>query len=526
MTIETRSYVTRFVTRYGEASGPSDAALADGDAAGTWTLASLPPPPANSGGVVSATMAGNVCTIILDSSTATYGMEAGERLVIAGTTGIAGLNDKHKIASVVSGSTVRIKLNSSGVAGTGTWARENPHNLTGMKRQVFRTAGTVASYLFVGEVPATDTTFTDAVASTALGETIDSLAARTPPRNAHSIALMANGAVAVLAGNEVCISDLGLPHSFPTANRYAIPAECVDIVAVSNAIIVLTTSFPYIITAELPDAGSKAKIDNYAPCMAKEGVVDVAGGAIYPGTDGFYLASPSGVRSVTASVFKKREFDAINPKTIRASLHDQQIVACYVGPQGRAMLSFDLAEPDSVVQISREVGAMAVSEGVLYVSIGSTIYTWDSDDVNRFLAFYRSKEYQFGPPQNFAAAQVFAEFDDLNDPNLATKTRQANMALLASALKPNGALCSAGLNVHGINGSAIRPVKANSARFVQFNMRRNGSLVFSKIVQNSAPFRLPADSKGELYTFEVASSIPVDSVSVATSMQELKAAGQ
>jgi hypothetical protein len=128
---------------------------------------------------------------------------------------------------------VRVALNTAQTyTSGGAWERRAPHNLTGMKRRIYRTVGTNTDYKLVTEQAASSTVFNDTVASTALGSSPTvSLGSFTPPKNGHSLVSLANGALAMLAGNELCISEQYKPYSWPLANRYAFAGLGVALVA-------------------------------------------------------------------------------------------------------------------------------------------------------------------------------------------------------------------------------------------------------------------------------------------------------
>ncbi|MCY1166327.1 hypothetical protein D9M73_62540 [compost metagenome] len=293
--------------------------------------------------------------------------------------------------------------------------------------------------------------------------------------------------------------------------------------------ILLTDGNPIVATATVPEAVSMADLPTEAPCVSKLSAQDVGGACVYASNDGLYMASPAGVRNLTNDLFRKDEWVLMRPDTFKAAFFDQKYFAMHDAPgDGTAKIMYlDLAEPDSIVEIDERIDAIyknAVEGGMLYMSKGNKIYEWDNDDANRYLSYWSSREYQFGAPVNLAVAQVHADYSQIVP--VSNAVAEANAALLANADNVNGALCAAAVNTYPLNGSALQLVPDATARRVQFSLRVDGIVVFTKQLNSSKPFKLPHGFKSEVQGFEIASSIPVHSVSIAQTERELAQASE
>lgn len=515
---EVRAYIQTFVTQYGEESGPSPALVVTGFTNGTWNITGMKAPPTNTGAVVSASMSGSTCSVVLNTA---FGIEAGERLTIAGTTGITGLNGTFTLDSVnTSTNTVTLTLSATGSAGAGTWARQAPHNTTGMKRRIYRTVGTVTDYKFVAEQDATATSYADSI--TTPGAAYTSLSVRTPPKRMTSIVALANGALAGLNGNELCLSEQYKPHSWPTANRYSFPAQGVALVPAGNSVIILTDTNPYVATASIPEAASVTRMETYAPCINKRGVVDVGAGAMYPSHDGLYLITPSDSINFTEKLYRLDEWKAEEPETFVAAYHDQTYYAIKGAGTTRGILALDVKEPDSVRRLTGDYSAIYANpyDGALYVASGNRVFTLDSNNNNRTMGEWESREFVMGAAINFGAAKVKANFSQVTPVD--TAYLAANQALL-NGLAPIGAeLGMAPLNAYEINGSKLAPNPNTSANFVRFILKSGEQVMHTQLVQSGEAFRLPSGFKRENYTFALEFKVPVYGLAVASTMKELE----
>jgi hypothetical protein len=409
----------------------------------------------------------------------------------------------------------------------GAWARRAAHNTTGMKRRIYRTVGTNTDYKYVAEIDATTTTYADSITSTNLGAACPTLNSWTPPKNLHSIRALANGALGGIAGNEICFSEPGKPHSWPLGNRYAFAGTGIATVAVGNSLIVLTDSFPILATATDPSQVSPSKMGVYAPCVSKAAVADAGDGAIYPSHDGLYSVGPGGVQLLTAGIYRLEQWQAMKPTTMVATFHAGRYYAVHERGEDlpRYMMVYDRLDPDCVVEIDDAFDAIYANhfDGLLYAVKGQKVYQWDVDDTNRYLMFWQSAEFQFGPPVSFTAAQVQAEYEQIVPPDPSVLAN--NLALAANANNILGAWgTESGILPFGATN--LLDVLTETENRVQFNLLKDGVVVFTQDLAGSQPFRVPAGERGEVYSVQVVASIPVHSATVAQSMRELGRASE
>jgi hypothetical protein len=527
---EARAYVYTLVTPFGEESAPSPAsAVVTGFTNGTWNVTGMQVAPLNNGSVTAlAKDVPGVGFIRLTFDT-TFGIEAGEQVTVTGATGMTDLNRTHRIVSVDKANNfVVVQLLTSQVyTGGAAWRRTAPHNTTGMTKRVYRSAGlTNPDFLFVAELAVGTTTYADTLAATALGESIATTQTMPPPKNLKCLVSLPNGCLVGIADNEVCFSDPYLPYSWPQGNRYSFSGRGVALSASGNSVIVLTDTFPVLFVGSDPEAMSPSVMETYAPCASKRGTVSIGGGCIYPSHDGLWMAVPGSVTNLTQNLYRLREWQLVNPTSFVAEVWDGQYIASFRDPLDatkNATLILDINERDSISFVDTSVDYMERSEydGLLYVLIADSIYSWATSSFARFPSDWISGALQLAKPTNLAAAQVHADFSEAVQPDQTQIA--ANQAIFAG-----GANALAG-DVNGapfldmeVDGSNL--VLTDTSQFqrkVQFTLYSNGVAVFSREVTSSSPFRLPSGYLTEVYNIGLNASVPVHSVAVATSMAEL-----
>lgn len=517
---EDRAYATRFVTTFDEESGFSPVTVASGAPDGTWTISGFDATPANSGTVTSVASASGIATLILDTS---YGLAPGEIVTIAGTTGLDGLNGDHKILTATDGVTKRITiaLEDAGVGTAGTWERQAPHNLSGMKRRIYRTVGTSQTWFRVAEIDVTDASFDDEVPAGDLDIAVDADDVSPPPKDLHSLIALPNGCLAGLSGNSICFSSPFRPHAWPLAYRYNFPSMGVALAAVGNSVIILTDSFPLISTATTPTNAQPIQLNTYAPCVSKAGAVNIGGGVLYPSHDGLYLATPSSAQNFTNNLFRREEWKRLIPDSFVAAFQSGRYMARHDNiATDPSILALDVPEPDSVIDYQFSPDALYASpwDGELYIVQGDSVLVWDASEARSTVLLWRSKIFTYGDaPVNFAVAQIRAHF--------AKATLIDNSAWNGEVFASGDFDCAINaspINVLPINGSNLRITPPPVDDAVAFSLLDDkGEIVWSRLVRNGDPFRMPSGFLMEACALQVSARFDIESIAMAESMDEL-----
>ena len=521
----TRSYAYTFATADGEEGGPSPASDPKiGGVGGTWELSGMQQAPPSNGNVLGAVKLSPERVLV--SMDTVFGLRSGDELRVVDVVGMTDLNATHRLAEVnKADATVVVELRTTQtyVSG-GTWIRVAPWNTEGMVKRIYRSEGTDKQFFYVAEVPWLDSSYADGVPGDQLGELIETALVLPPPATLRCLVSLPNGCLAGIAGNEVCFSDVYKPYSWPASNRYAFSGRGVALVPSGTSVIVLTDSFPILISGTDPETMSPAVMETYAPCISKRGVVNVGGGALYPGGDGLWLVAPGAVQKRTAKLYRQEEWDQLNPSTFIAAYREGQYFVSHQ-PRGldrRQTLVIDIEEMDSDVVVDEAVDAIYASEsdGRLYVAKGREVYEWSAADRTPYQGVWRSVEVQLGWPTNFSVAQVHAEWKSLVPED--TSRLQANQAVAAQGkYAVSGQFAGFAVASLPVCGSRMLPVLPWTPRTVLFELYDGDTLKFSRLVTDSRPFRLPAGFRAEIVRVGLTASVPVFSAAVAQSTAEL-----
>jgi hypothetical protein len=327
-----------------------------------------------------------------------------------------------------------------------------------------------AGYLFVAEIPAANTSYTDSVLAANLGESLVSLSWDTPPEDMAGLCIMANGIMAGFSGKDICFSEPFVPHAWPTGYRLQSDHNIVGISAFGTSLFVGTDAFPYIITGIDPSGMTMTKSPSRQACVSKRSIVDMGGGVFYASPDGICLADGNGVQVLTTQLMTQDEWQAYNPSSIHATQLDGRYFAFYDTGTVQGCLVLDPTGDGAQLWESDVYYTAAynnVKADAMYLATTGSVKKWDAGSTNLTYQ-WKSKTFVLAKPENIGVGQVFA-----------------------------------------------------NAYPVTMKVYADGMLKTTKTVANEYPFKLPSGFKAREWAFELVGSNEVTSAQLASTTMEL-----
>lgn len=227
-----------------------------------------------------------------------------------------------------------------------------------------------------------------------------------------------NNCMAGFFGNQLCFSAQGRPWAWPINYRLTTDTAIVAIANIDNTIVIGTKSFVYTATGNDPANYSMSKPGEPQACVAKRGMVYLDGvGVMFPSPDGYQVCAGSAgnVTNATSFLFTKRQWQALNPTSIRSAVHDGVLFFWFDGPTPDAGCAIDtnqngfgkisLAFHATAVHVNPVTDSMYMvldqvnepSDGLLPIASsavtpsGTTIYEFDADPANAMVYLWRGK---------------------------------------------------------------------------------------------------------------------------------------
>jgi len=310
-------------------------------------------------------------------------------------------------------------------------------------KQIYRavTGASGTAFVFVAEIPLATANYTDSFddADIADNEVLDSEDWDLPPDGLEGILALPNGIMAGFYRNQLCLSVSGHPHAWRVQDRHTTDTDIVAIENIDNTIVIGTKSRVYTATGNANDSYSMSMPGATQACTSKQGMVFLDGvGVVFPSPDGWMACAGSAgvLTNLTEGVFSKKQWQALDPSTIMAAVHDGVLFWWSTGQTpdsgyaldvrqsgfGLVSLSFHanaaFADPltDSlylVLDAMNEPTEAALPVASTTPALGSspfkTIYQFDAHASNLLRFRFRTKLYLPPYPVTLTLAQVHAE---------------------------------------------------------------------------------------------------------------------
>jgi hypothetical protein len=534
----TRIYVYTFVTAWGEESAPSpDSVLTTGKTDGTWDISGIDSPPLNSGTVTNAVKDSPSVGYVTVTLNSVYGIRAHEEITFDAVAGMTDINGTFPLVSVDPGTNTVVLLLSTTQTYTagGTWDRVAPHNTSSMTKRIYRTLTTASGteYHYVVTLAGTASTYSDTMSDEdiALAEVLPSAKWLMPPANMKGIVILPNGIACGFFGNEVCFAEPFKPYAWPAAYRQPYDQDIVAIGITGTTLVGMTEGNPFTITGVEPVTmgGGMEKLAVAWPCMSKRGVASFAFGVGYPAPQGLVIIGMSS-DVVTKDLFTQKEWAELNPATFIAATGDNRYYAGHEVAGSSLMFVIDKAEAASFITVNQGITAIWTdpATGKLYVAINKKIYQWEGDVGTKLAYEWRSKQFVYPLPINYGAAKIDADFGMTEAEQEATQATYdaaiaANQAMITGDAMNDG-LADPYLGEYEIGGDALPVIPALVIDSLQFQLWTDGRLRYTKQVENTRGFRLPAGYKSDNAEIVLSGNVKVAGVVIAETMDGLKSA--
>lgn len=278
------------------------------------------------------------------------------------------------------------------------------HNIA-TKRIYRAVAGTgIVEYLFVAEIPAAQTTFSDTVAAEALGEVLPSMDWAVPPSGLKGLVALPNGLMAGFTGRDVYFCEPYRPFAWPADYINTVDYPVVALGVMDTTLAVLTTGVPYFLQGTEPAGMAMVKSDIKQACVSKRSVVSMNGGVYYASPDGLVQLSPAGSTLVTDQLFSRDQWQQINPATIRAYHWESKYVAFY---DGGGFIYDPLSSTFVWHDLQADAGYCDLKHDTLYLARGAEMFRWYAGDALDYV--WRSKKFMLPAPMPLSVGRVEAE---------------------------------------------------------------------------------------------------------------------
>lgn len=515
-TAVSRIYCYTFFSALGEESGPSPSSdLATGRVDGTWAVAGMEAFPASSG-TGSVSHAAGVSTF---TNTGNHWLRVGDEVVI-GTQTVA-------VSQVVSPSVFRVLGNFTGST---SWARKAPWNTVGMKRRLYRSAGTVATFQLVNDD--VGVSFNDTLTDLQiLGDELISQTWDPPPPGLKGMLALPSGAMVGFIGNQLRFSEPFQPHAWPPEYSAGTDYEIIGIAAYGSTVVAATAGNPYVFDGVDPASVTPLKVNNVWPCLAKRSLVSVGDGVLFATSYGLAYVGSAGPNIWSAALYTVEEWEPLNPASMYSATAEGRVVVAYTPENSEtSILLFNPGEQALLTKLAIPSTELYTDprNGKLYIVDQSAINLFNSAE-GEFLPFtWKSKEFNLPAPVNYGAAKV----DFTSAANAVDRANaQANYTADTGF---NLAIINTGTLDHDYGGYAFGDVDMAGDNLIEprqsgldtltFTLFIDGVEKFTRTVLDDTAFSLPSGYKSDRLAVQVSGTVRVRAIKLGETKNALRQA--
>jgi len=340
--------------------------------------------------------------------------------------------------------------------------------------------------------------FLDDFDSRSLFDILESDEYDPPPADLQGLTSIQNNILVGFVGNTLYFSEPSLPSAWPT--RYATPVgdDIVALAAIAGSLLVLTKSYPYIVSVTDPASGvSVSRIDALYPCLSAKSAVTMGYGIVWSTNDGLAVYSPSsGATLVTKLLYNNDTWAVdVDPNTVVAEYYGENYFAShstgsFVFEQDTKVGGF-FVDTDPVFTAS----FYDTQTGKLYYASGTLgdVYEWDDLAQPAVTMGWKSKVIVTKDMINLGAARVIADYSTV------TQTWDTDVQLWNAAL-----------------------TNWNLADEITFRLWVNKQLIFTATVNDVDGFRLPTGYRTDTFEVGVEGNVRVRAIHLAETMLGLR----
>ena len=341
--------------------------------------------------------------------------------------------------------------------------------------------------------------FVDDFDSLALTDILGSDEYNPPPDDLEGLTTIQNNILAGFVGNQLYFSELGLPHAWPRSYIETIEHDIVGLSTISGSLLVLTESYPYLVTGSDPANMSVARIDVQYPCLNRKSIVNMGYGVVYSSHDGLAMYSPSaGPQVITKFLYNNDTWETdLDPNTVIAEYYGEN----YFASHSAGAFVF---EQDSQVggffvdtDVTFTASFFDTVGGKLYFCAGTSgdVYLWDDLAQPSKTMTWKSKTLKTADMINLGAARVIADYATVTS-TWDQDTRQWEAAL----------------------------TNWNSADDITFKLWVDKQLEFTATIGDDTGFRLPSGYRSDTFEVAVEGNVRVRAIHLAQTPTGLKQA--
>lgn len=169
-------------------------------------------------------------------------------------------------------------------------------------------------YYYVDTVPITQSSYTDDL--TKIGSVLRSYQYYEPPEDMHGFGVLPAGFCYGFSKNQVCFSEVYLPHAWDPEIRLPAAHPIVGGGHFGDTVVAITTKNPWVATGQDPRSMGIDELQINQGCVSAASIVSTPYGVIYASPDGLFIVGPGGASNLLQGYMRPDQWQAFNPESI------------------------------------------------------------------------------------------------------------------------------------------------------------------------------------------------------------------
>lgn len=284
-------------------------------------------------------------------------------------------------------------------------------NYNVLAKRIYRvqTGTTGGRYQLVAEIPVTQNSYVDTLVYSQIpGDVLPSTSYDMPPATTRGdpytmrgIIALPTGGMAGFAGQDLCLSDAYLYHSWPVRYRLSTAYPIVAIGSYGSTIVVATTGLLQLAVGNDPQSYSMEQTELRQACVSKRSLTNINGvGVAYASPDGIVMVGPGGAAVATAEIMTRSEWETFNPASISAYQWQGRYVGFYNNGTPGGFIFDPQTRNFSLLDFYATAGYFDPKSGDLYLMVGGNLVEFDGDAAHPLRYDWTSKEFYRVRPMN------------------------------------------------------------------------------------------------------------------------------
>lgn len=234
--------------------------------------------------------------------------------------------------------------------------------------------------------------------------------AQFPNGSMHHVCAVSTNFLAGCNTKLVCFAEPGTAYAWPVDYYQIFREEVVTIAAAGSNLVVLTESYPYVLSGVHPSSMSQTRLADPVGCLSRS-TTEIDDRVFFAGSEGLYAIHGFTIENITEAYLTPEQWQALDPRTIKLS-NFESTVFIHSTATGQTFTFWTTNPKDGLRKVGinpQAIFQLESSGDLAFIESGSNEIKLFHQGTARMPTLWVSKVEQFNEPAWFAIGKVRAE---------------------------------------------------------------------------------------------------------------------